>query len=220
MIVSCKSCLKRYLIDESLVGSQGRVVRCISCGYSWTQIPDDYNPKADIYEQKSLKKAPKNIRPFLITVVVLLIIGLFVGGIYTYRHSIAHHWPISQYILTRLGINTVDPLQNVNFENIVPLQINENNQSFLLLKGEIVNTSNEIRQLPPLKIILYGDCTEVGFIKKIFGRIMDKNIPGRCIVEKWRHTLTQSRLMPNERLNFETSPYIINYTPLEVAIEF
>ena len=39
MIVTCKTCQKRYLIEKDDIGSKGRQVRCVSCGYSWQQYP-------------------------------------------------------------------------------------------------------------------------------------------------------------------------------------
>lgn len=45
MIITCSSCLKRYLIDPVLLGSTGRTVRCSSCGHIWHQPPPDDMPR-------------------------------------------------------------------------------------------------------------------------------------------------------------------------------
>ena len=39
MIVRCKSCCKRYQIDDDVIGSKGQHVRCTLCGNIWFQEP-------------------------------------------------------------------------------------------------------------------------------------------------------------------------------------
>lgn len=39
MILECSECHTRYLVPETAVGDQGRVVRCANCRHSWFQPP-------------------------------------------------------------------------------------------------------------------------------------------------------------------------------------
>ncbi len=40
MIVTCPSCETSFAVDESLLGEQGRKVRCSECGHRWHQLPE------------------------------------------------------------------------------------------------------------------------------------------------------------------------------------
>ena len=41
MILTCPECASRYFVDDSKVGSAGRVVRCAACGNRWTARNED-----------------------------------------------------------------------------------------------------------------------------------------------------------------------------------
>src|SRR5262249_4901421 len=45
MILNCSACSTRYLIDPTLLGASGRMVRCARCGHTWTQIPPPDMPQ-------------------------------------------------------------------------------------------------------------------------------------------------------------------------------
>lgn len=40
MIVTCPSCETSFAVDESLLGEQGRKVRCSECAHRWHQLPE------------------------------------------------------------------------------------------------------------------------------------------------------------------------------------
>ncbi len=57
MIITCVECHARYLINPDVLGAQGRVVRCSSCSYSWTQTPPEDSPRplAEDFREKKEK---------------------------------------------------------------------------------------------------------------------------------------------------------------------
>ncbi len=50
MILTCPECASRYFVDDSKVGSAGRVVRCAACGNRWTARNED---ALDLFEEPS-----------------------------------------------------------------------------------------------------------------------------------------------------------------------
>lgn len=50
MILTCPECASRYFVDDSKVGAAGRVVRCASCGNSWTARNEE---ALDLFEEPS-----------------------------------------------------------------------------------------------------------------------------------------------------------------------
>ncbi|MDA1060067.1 MAG: zinc-ribbon domain-containing protein, partial [Proteobacteria bacterium] len=39
MIVTCPNCSTRYQLDAQFLVPQGRALRCVKCGHSWTERP-------------------------------------------------------------------------------------------------------------------------------------------------------------------------------------
>lgn len=50
MILTCPECASRYFVDDSKVGSAGRVVRCAGCGHRWTARNED---ALDLFDEPS-----------------------------------------------------------------------------------------------------------------------------------------------------------------------
>ena len=51
MILSCNSCEKKFVVPDSAIGINGRLVQCSSCGNKWKQFPI----------KKEIKKTPNNV---------------------------------------------------------------------------------------------------------------------------------------------------------------
>ena len=63
MILSCNSCEKKFVVPDSAIGTNGRLVQCSSCGNQWKQFPmnKEIKTKEKIFKVKS---APKKIKSY------------------------------------------------------------------------------------------------------------------------------------------------------------
>ena len=64
MILSCNSCEKKFVVPDSAITAEGRLVQCSSCGNKWKQFPinnEKTKPKEKISEVKSPSKEIQNI---------------------------------------------------------------------------------------------------------------------------------------------------------------
>tara|TARA_A100000164_G_C21547033_1_gene603265 strand:+ start:102 stop:635 length:534 start_codon:yes stop_codon:yes gene_type:complete len=53
MILQCNSCQKSFVVPDSAITEQGRLVQCSACGNKWRQFP--------IFNQKTIEKKTTNI---------------------------------------------------------------------------------------------------------------------------------------------------------------
>ena len=68
MLIQCKSCEKKFVVPDSAIGPNGRLVQCSSCGNKWTQLPlkivpltkDQTIEKNEASEKVLVKKKKKN----------------------------------------------------------------------------------------------------------------------------------------------------------------
>ena len=67
MILSCKSCEKKFVVPDEAIGPSGRLVQCSACGNKWKQFPvieklkkEDKITKKEVI--KKIKKLPKTVR--------------------------------------------------------------------------------------------------------------------------------------------------------------
>ena len=65
MILSCKSCEKKFVVPDNAIGASGRLVQCSSCGNKWKQFPiiTEFKENSEKIEikpiQKNIKKTIK-----------------------------------------------------------------------------------------------------------------------------------------------------------------
>jgi len=59
MLVNCNSCQKKFVVPDSAITDNGRLLQCGSCGNKWTQYPIKEKPAEPIKKEKIISKINK-----------------------------------------------------------------------------------------------------------------------------------------------------------------
>ena len=59
MLVNCNSCQKKFVVPDSAITENGRLLQCGSCGNKWTQYPIKEKPAEPIKKEKIISKINK-----------------------------------------------------------------------------------------------------------------------------------------------------------------
>jgi predicted Zn finger-like uncharacterized protein len=198
MILTCEKCSKRYFVKDEEIGPEGRKVRCVVCSHTWFQHPHDTMMplKIDPDEIPANPHAVNESNPPRFTMgwiafccAIILVIGLGYFG----RHMIVHAWPTAGVFYETFGLEIALPGKGLKVENVHPNHTEENGKSILVVRGEVVNTSQSVQVIPPIHIQLMGPC--------------EGDPQKQCVASEWQHAFSESRLLPGERIAFETEPH-------------
>lgn len=207
MIITCPACAKRYLVEETAIHETGRHVQCIACQHEWFFRPISETPKHNqvqfdtIGVNSLVARSGASFSSTWIIMVSLLIV--MTAGTYFARHRIAVHFPKSVKIFQIIGIPLELKTSKLMLENIKPFFVSNNANNELIVTGEIFNNSEQVQQVPTLRITALGDCSKAPIYEKALAKVFKKN-DGLCAVAKWTYTPSSFRLFPGEKLSFET----------------
>jgi predicted Zn finger-like uncharacterized protein len=232
MIVTCKTCQKRYLIEKDDIGSKGRQVRCVSCGYSWQQYPIEETvvtipPRPATFDPGYMAEVRERKKfPWMILLGGVFTIAF---SFYIARVPIVSEWPTAEKIFAALKIPVYSPHEGLVLESVIPLQIDQINGPAYALKGELSNEANEVRTIPTFEIIAQGNCKYAGPISRLHSLIrsmkakllnQSSKLDSLCILETWNYRLTETRIFPGEKITFETPPRPAVTGATDISIEF
>lgn len=204
MVVTCPNCSKRYMLDEALLPKEGRKVRCISCHHIWSQIPDtsSFLPMPHFLEHAEAVSAPPlsskksfSLSGGMVSFVILLsLLSCVVFG----RKIVATLWPQSEKFYDLVGLHIDIPGSSLALSNTKSRVHREDDLEMVMVSGDVLNTSNRVRSIPPLKISFIGESTHSKCLNKSKGK--------DCVLDYYEHRLSETSLLPGEQIHFETVP--------------
>lgn len=204
MVVTCPQCSKRYMLDEALLPQEGRQVRCISCYHVWRQIPDQtihaHNPSflggADIALQMkvSSERQPSWIGWVIFLSIFISCISVIIFG----RNFIVAHWARSEKYYELMGLQVALPGAGLAITNASSQIYKDGPIEMIRVMGNVVNESDNVRPIPPLKIKLMRDGEQPKSPEKTEGE--------GFVLDQWEHRLSEQSLLPGEKIHFETDP--------------
>ncbi len=162
----------------------GKLVRCAVCGMTWQQCPVE-NKKSD--EVSGLLKSTF----YWFTVFITLFSILFAPK------TVSKYWPASASFYKLIGIDKSMNQNAFSIKNVSNFFVKRNGRLYMGIKGELGNISNEVQMVPKLIINLKND---------------DSLNPE--FQTSWTHELTYKKLLPNQKIIFETDLKNVPYTNL------
>ncbi|BDB96254.1 zinc-ribbon domain-containing protein [Candidatus Hydrogenosomobacter endosymbioticus] len=194
MIVRCASCAKRYHIDEDVIGSKGRYVRCTSCGHVWKQDPPLPTKNSlvalgkvpmVIDEEKQTGRKKNSEGVFFNIAVSAFAASLFFLSAFMMRNKLVELFPSMVDLYALLEIPVVYSDKRVIEIKYFSTQINKNSNTILIV-GDLFNSSRKKEALPPLLI---------SFIKEEKGE--------KIVLRQVRYVPERQTLLPEETFHFE-----------------
>jgi predicted Zn finger-like uncharacterized protein len=165
MILGCPECNTRFAIDAQALRPDGRRVKCGKCDHVWFEEPPTPNSEEPISvtplepEEQSTVSIPN--LPALATaeqkrtasaawVLVGFLVAVVLALAWFGRESIALAWPPAETIYASVGISAFPPPG----EGLAVEMNLKQEGKVLRVFGELVNTTDEIRAIPPVYAVI------------------------------------------------------------------
>ena len=197
MILSCSACLTRYLVDPTLLGPEGRVVRCAKCGHHWMQTPPKDLPKQVVSPPlhaapraiprgsnlPALPRQPARTGALGWMALAVIVAGVLGGGVLA-RETIVAAWPPAARLYETVGLPVERPGAGLELRNMASSRRVVDGVPVLIIEGEVTNVSDGVRDVPKMRAALHD--------------VKERE------VRQWTFSAVQTRLMPGESGSFVT----------------
>jgi predicted Zn finger-like uncharacterized protein len=216
VIISCPSCQKQYTVtDDVLAGKVSQKVRCVDCLHIWTLsllTPEESSllhstphqpesgeshhirvPFVKVPHEEEKKTA---VHRYKLDWILLLggagLLGFFV---YEERDYLIRQLPPKSVIFHREASISTPNGAPLIIQSIKYTFANGDNARRVTVTGEIMNTTNEIQNIPPLV---------VSVTKKRDGQLVGSAAPSASD-STWTYPLPADKILPGEKIRFETT---------------
>ncbi|MDR2681587.1 MAG: zinc-ribbon domain-containing protein [Holosporaceae bacterium] len=187
MIVICPGCHCKYSVQADAIG-ESKMVRCALCSTTWQQSSIDESA----LRQKNHVVHVIKWTFFWFTVFVSLFSLFFT------KNVIIKIWPPAVCFYDFLGLDSQDTKKMFVIQNVSNFFVQKNHKLYMGLKGELINASNDVQVMPSLIISLKNDEKSS---KSSYRKV-------------WTHDLMYNKLLPNQKVVFETELQSVPYNNL------
>lgn len=154
MIVTCEECQTRFLLDPKLIGEKGRTVKCAKCSHTWFQEKPEDLPEVETQEApEEVKPIPKGsslpvvqekVKPGVLALQIACGVMLFANilGVLFFSTSFGK------------SIFGLHDSKSLVFQSVQTKKMSYKETKRLLVKGSVLNESEEGIQAPYLKVTL------------------------------------------------------------------
>ncbi len=219
MIITCPNCRTKYSINKTILGVNGKKVKCFDCGHEWNQKLDTTKKKLETKlskekpilsnvhkEETDVKRlfsseTPKKSYKFLYLIIsVILILFIYLNKKYLNYEIKDYFFKFykPEFLINKNNKDSFDLIFNQVEKEVSVLN---NNEKVIKIYGKISNTSN----------------TENHKIPKLQATLLDSE---NNIITSWFFYAEKEDLGPQESINFNTS-YINDKQDIsDIKIEF
>ena len=183
MIISCPNCSSKFSVQADTIG-RGKMVRCSVCGTTWQQ--------SSLYQQEKREDLIRNLHATTFWFVVFIVIFPLIFA----KSTVIKLWPASSSFYALFETQSSKMQQAFLIKNVSSFFIKKNNKLYMGIKGELSNTTSDVQMVPGLTISLMSDD--------------DEEQPS--FKTSWNHELAYKKLLPNQKVIFETDLKSIPYS--------
>jgi predicted Zn finger-like uncharacterized protein len=215
MIVTCPNCSTRYQLDAQVLVPQGRALRCVKCGHTWTErTQTDAAPAAvevpdfglDVPARQPRGRTPAAARrrdrgrarrsrkaagSGLISWAVLgvLVVGL-AAGLFFLRSGVIAYFPAAKSAYDLVGLDTapraMGPGEGLKILEPSFIERDDGDTWVIDIEGEVQNITRTTRAVPQALQVL----------------LLDQN---DNVVGEWKFRAPASLLDPLDKFQYRTS---------------
>lgn len=214
MIVTCPQCAKRYMLDQALVPKEGRQVRCFACQHVWHQVLETPPPIHQLIPLKDVDLSPSSHKrsSWIGWLLTLLVISSAFAFLILGRDYVVEHLPSAEKAYKLVGLPLHSPGAGLMIAGAKSRIHLEGGDEVVQVMGDLINTSDRVRPVPPLKIKAIGAATHPKCLTSTSGT--------ECVLKSWEHRLSENFLLPGEQIRFETDPQPQIEGTKHISVEF
>ncbi len=184
MIVTCPNCSSKYSVQADIIG-EGKMVRCAICSMTWQQ--------GSLYKQEKRENVIENLKVTAFWFSVFIFVFPFIFA----KKTVIKFWPAATSFYNLIGVKSSNDKSAFSIKNISSFFIKKNGKLYMGIKGELSNITDEVQMVPSLTISLRND-----------------NSSSEVFNMSWTHELMYKKLLPNQKIIFETDLKKVPYENL------